>query len=277
MKELFKFLHRPEPFEPSSENMWNHPYISRQMLEAHLDADSEGASRPHDFIDQSVDWINNQLFEQSATILDLGCGPGLYTMRLSQKGHYVTGIDFSENSIAYAKNEAFLQQQNINYLYDNYLYLNDKEMYDAIIMIYYDFGVLSVENQRLLLDRVYQALKPGGRFIFDVLSHNHHQGNPESTSWVYVEKDGFFREEPYLNLESFYRYDELNLVCTQNIVISEQENVCYNIWEMTFDLNILRNLLSGAGFSSVEFFNDATGTPYTANSNTIACVGIKDK
>ncbi len=277
MKELFKFLHRPEPFEPSSENMWNHPYISRQMLEAHLDADSEGASRPHDFIDQSVDWINNQLFEQSATILDLGCGPGLYTMRLSQKGHYVTGIDFSENSIAYAKNEAFLQQQNINYLYDNYLYLNDKEMYDAIIMIYYDFGVLSVENQRLLLDRVYQALKPGGRFIFDVLSHNHHQGNPESTSWVYVEKDGFFREEPYLNLESFYRYDELNLVCTQNIVISEQENVCYNIWEMTFDLNILRNLLSGAGFSSVEFFSDATGTPYTANSNTIACVGIKDK
>ena len=277
MKEIFKFLHRPEPFEPSSENMWNHPYISKQMLEAHLDSDSEGASRPHEFINQSVDWIDRQILERPAKILDLGCGPGLYSIRLSQKGHHVTGIDFSENSIAYAKNEALIQEQNINYLYDNYLYLNDKEMYDVIIMIYYDFGVLSVENQKLLLDRVFQALKPGGRFIFDVLSHNHHQGSPETTSWEYVTQDGFFREGPYLNLESFYRYDELNLVCAQNIVISEKENVCYNIWEMTFDLDILRNLLNGAGFFAIEFFNDAIGTPYTANSNTIASVAIKSE
>ena len=35
-------------------------------------------------------------------ILDLGCGPGLYAELLAKKGHSITGVDFSENSIQYA-------------------------------------------------------------------------------------------------------------------------------------------------------------------------------
>jgi predicted TPR repeat methyltransferase len=36
-------------------------------------------------------------------ILDLGCGPGLYTQRLASLGHTCVGIDISPASIAYAR------------------------------------------------------------------------------------------------------------------------------------------------------------------------------
>ena len=36
-------------------------------------------------------------------IADYGCGPGLYATKMAQRGAIVTGIDFSENSISYAK------------------------------------------------------------------------------------------------------------------------------------------------------------------------------
>ncbi len=275
MKNIFKYLHKPEPFEPSSENMWNHDYISRQMLEAHLNPDSDGASRSHAFIDQSVEWIDSQLTHTPSKILDLGCGPGLYTSRLSRKGHHVTGIDFSKRSIEYAQQQASQQQQNITYRYDNYLYLDDKEAYDAIIMIYYDFCVLSVENQKLLLDRVFQALKPNGRFIFDVVSHQQNANKPEFRSWDFVEQEGFFRDEPYLYLKAFYRYDESHLVCDQHIIMTDNEQVCYHVWEMTFDLDILKNLIQEAGFKTIDFFNDVIGTAYSPNTKSIASVVSK--
>ena len=44
--------------------------------------------------------------ERGARVLDLGCGPGLYTTRLAKLGHTCVGIDFSPASIAYAKAEA---------------------------------------------------------------------------------------------------------------------------------------------------------------------------
>ncbi len=39
-------------------------------------------------------------------LLDLGCGAGIYSELLYDKGFSVTGIDFSKRSIEYAQNHA---------------------------------------------------------------------------------------------------------------------------------------------------------------------------
>ncbi len=102
--KLFAFLKRPVLWQRSSEPFWDHEHISKGMLEAHLNPDFEAASRKHSDIERSVQWLSTVIVKDGK-ILDLGCGPGLYTKPLSEMGYDVTGIDYSKRSIAYAKSQ----------------------------------------------------------------------------------------------------------------------------------------------------------------------------
>ena len=56
--ELNKIHQKPKPFEfYTTPDLWNTPYIARQMLKMHLDPDNEPASRNHAFIRKSINWI----------------------------------------------------------------------------------------------------------------------------------------------------------------------------------------------------------------------------
>lgn len=53
---------RPPPFSLTSvEKLWTDEHVSSQMLEHHLDAASDAASRSHAFIDASAAWICRHL------------------------------------------------------------------------------------------------------------------------------------------------------------------------------------------------------------------------
>lgn len=94
---------KPEPFTPGEPLFWNDPYISLQMLQAHLDTGSDLASRRPETIDAIIEWIVAKVgLEPGDSVLDLGCGPGLYTSRLAEHGMRVTGVDYSKRSIDYA-------------------------------------------------------------------------------------------------------------------------------------------------------------------------------
>lgn len=77
------------------------------MLAAHLNPEIDAASRRTDTINQTVNWLIKTLaLEAGASVLDLGCGPGLYTSRLAKSGMKVTGVDYSHRSIEFASNYA---------------------------------------------------------------------------------------------------------------------------------------------------------------------------
>ena len=70
-ERLSAFLKKPELYEKTPENFWNDPHISKGMLEAHLDPNTDAASRKPEFIDSSVEWISS-LLPQGAKLLDIG-------------------------------------------------------------------------------------------------------------------------------------------------------------------------------------------------------------
>ena len=120
--DLKKFMIKPELYAPGASAFWDDEHISKGMLEAHLNPNLEAASRKHEFIDESVKWIESIApSSQYRELLDLGCGPGLYAERFSNIGYSVTGIDFSKRSIAYAKEQTLLNKSEIEYRYQNYL------------------------------------------------------------------------------------------------------------------------------------------------------------
>ncbi len=117
--ELHKIItatKKPDVYGKGTAEMWVDEYISNRLLEVHLNPDIELASRKATTIDETVDWILDKIPGEGLEILDLGCGPGLYAEKLAGKGHRVTGVDFSANSIRHARESAARKKLDINYL-----------------------------------------------------------------------------------------------------------------------------------------------------------------
>ena len=110
-----------------------------------------------------------------AYLLDLGCGPGLYAERFANADYAVTGVDFSKRSITYANTQIQINSSNIKYYYQDYLEIDFCEEFEIITIIFCDFGALSALDRKILLNKIYKALKPNGKFILDVFSPIYHR------------------------------------------------------------------------------------------------------
>lgn len=273
--ELKKYTIKPRLYAPSTNNFWDDEHISKGLLEAHLDPKWDAATRNHEFLDQSVCWLRKIAPpSQYKFLLDLGCGPGLYAERFSSAGYDVTGVDFSKRSIEYAKKQTLLKKSNIEYHCQNYLTIDYMEQFDVVTLIYCDYGALSITERRILLKKVYQALRPNGKFIFDVFTPR--MRKKESRSWHYYEKGGFWSEKPHICLESVYQYDdEDNTELRQFIVITEETVKCYNIWDHFFTKEKLLSEVQPAGFKAFEFYGDVAGMEFSDIGETICVVCTK--
>lgn len=273
--ELKKYITKPKLNTPSTNNFWDDEHISKGMLEAHLNPNWDAATRKPEFLDKSVNWILKIApSSQYKFLLDLGCGPGLYAGRFNSVGYSVTGVDFSRRSIAYAKEQSLLNKSNIEYHYQNYLTIDYVEQFDVITLIYCDYAALSIKDRLILLRKVYQALRPNGKFIFDVFTPFIRKN--ESRSWQYCEEGGFWSEKPHICLESVHQYDdEDNTELRQYIVITEETVKCYNIWEHFFTKEALLSEIQTIDFNAFEFYGDIAGKEFSDTGETICGVFTK--
>lgn len=273
--ELKKYTTKPKLYASSTNKFWDDEHISKGLLEAHLNPNWDAATRKPEFLDKSVNWISKIApSSQYKFLLDLGCGPGLYAERFSSTGYSVTGVDFSKRSIAYAKEQTLLNKSNIEYHYQNYLTIDYIEQFDVITLIYCDYAALSITDRLILLRKVYQALRPKGKFIFDVFTPSMRKN--ESRSWQYYENGGFFSEKPHICLESVYQYDdEDNTELRQSIVLTEETVNCYNIWDHFFTKEALISEILPAGFNAFEFYGDIAGKKFSDTGETICGVFTK--
>lgn len=267
---LSSFLKKPALYEKSTEKFWNDPHISKGMLEAHLDPNTDAASRKPEFVSRSAKWISS-LLPGGARLLDIGCGPGLYTKRLSGLGLSVTGLDFSERSVAYARDH----DPEGEYVLMNYLQMDYENAFDIITLIWCDYGALIPEDRHRLLDRVNKALKPGGLFLIDVFTPEWNSGRSETTSWEVCESGGFWSAGPHILLNAEYYYGP-NIGLNRTVVIGDDTVRCYNIWNTCFTVRSLSDEVTPHGFSSVDHYADVCGEPHTDASKTICAIFKKN-
>lgn len=266
--KLFNMLNKPVLWQRSTEPFWDDEHISKGMLEAHLNPNLDAASRRHSYIERSAKWLSS-IIPANGKILDLGCGPGLYTKRFSDMGYNVTGIDYSKRSIAYAKS----RDTKTKYLYKNYLEMDFSNMFDAITLIYCDYAALTPDERKTLVQKVYKALKPSGLFILDVFTEKHFANRKtNSTSWRFYKNGGFWSAEPHICLEATYLYENNTVLVDQYIVIKQDEVKEYLIWDTSYTIQKLTDEVSPFGFTVKGVFDDVCGSPYTGEADTICFV-----
>lgn len=263
---LIPLLQKPGLYEKTREKFWNDPHISKGMLQTHLDPDTDAASRNPEFIDISAKWISS-LLPHGAKLLDIGCGPGLYAKRFCESGLCVTGLDFSERSIAYAKEQDLKSE----YVLNDYLQMDYNNEFDMITLIWCDYGALVPDDRHELLDRVYRALKPGGSFLLDVFTPARNFGRKEYTSWEVRAQGGFWSPRPHICLNAEYHYGE-RIDLSRTVVIEDGSIRCYNIWNTCFTKESMSEEIKQHGFICADYYSDVKGNPYDENSETLCAV-----
>lgn len=106
------------------------------------------------------------------TVLDLGCGTGIYALELAQLGLRVTGIDISAGMLRVAREKA--SRLNLPIVFE----LADlgqidfgSERYDKVISV---SAMEFFSDPAEIMRRAYRAVKPGGRMVFATIGGGSH-------------------------------------------------------------------------------------------------------
>lgn len=273
---IYSSASKPALFEPGEPYFWNDPYISKSMLKAHLDQTHDGASRKEVEIEKTVcHLIDSGFIKIGDRILDLGCGPGLYSSRLSKKGMRVTGIDLSSRSIDYARSYAEKEGLNIEYICTGFFSIDFEGDFDVILQVYGEICTFSDEMRDLLLDLVFRALKEDGIFIFDVSTRSLRMREGLKNRW-YLSEGGFWRPGKHLVLEEGFDYSESDTWLNQYIVMDEDGMVkTYRLWFHDYSLETISRVLEKNGFRIEKIWNSLSGEQYREGGDWIAIAARK--
>ena len=268
---------RPAPFEHfTTADLWTDEHTSSRMLDFHLDGSIDVSSRNTAFVDRSAAWIVSRFgLTQGRSVADFGCGPGLYTSRFAASGASVTGIDFSQRSLAYARDRATSAGLSIDYVCADYLQFQSEKRFDLITLIMCDFCSLSPDGRRSLLDSFLAHLKPGGAVLLDAYSLRAFEAREEQATYAPHLLDGFWSAAPYFGFLNTFKYDALNLVLDKyTIVEAQRRRVIYN-WQQCFAVETLEAELEERGFVVDEILGDVAGGRFDPESHEFAVVARK--
>lgn len=271
MYDLLKDIsQRPLPFSQSTvKELWTRQYLAEQMLSFHLNQETDLASRRTEVIDDTVKWIDSQLNLSGKTLCDLGCGPGLYTDRFAAMEASVTGVDFSQTSLKYAKNQA---THHIQYIHADYL-LDDLPIgFDVITLIYTDYCVLAPTQRKLLLKRMREMLNQDGHIVIDVAGIAQFDTKVETTLIENHLMGGFWSDGDYVGIQKSFIYPDDKLTLDRYIIIEPKETWQVYNWFQHFTPKRITAELEEAGFAVTQMVGGLTGEQLKNNGDLIGII-----
>jgi ubiquinone/menaquinone biosynthesis C-methylase UbiE len=120
-----------------------------------------------------------------ARLLDVPCGTGRISRRLSAAGFDVTGVDLSAQFIALARAEPVGPGGRVTYVEGDIRELPVSGPFDAVICWFTSFGYHDDEDCQRVLSEFHRVLRPGGTVVIETMHHDgvvrHFTAAPDAT------------------------------------------------------------------------------------------------
>ena len=279
--KLLDLVHRsavPLPWYEGDNIPWDDPEFSERMLEEHLSQNHDAASRRFEKIERHIAWIHHTLLLGRPTkILDLGCGPGLYTSRFSKLRHECVGMDYSPASIGYAVDHANKEHLRCTYLHQDIRSAEYGSEFGLVMLIFGEFNVFSPKDARKILENAHRALVDNGLLLLEPQPFAAIRSTGErGTSW-YSSLKGLFSDKPHLCLEEHFWNSDSQTATTRFFIVdtSTGDVMRYAQTFQAYTRADYQSMLGECGFEDVEFFPSLTGEEDESQSDLMAIVARK--
>lgn len=268
----------PEPWAEGEKIPWHEPEFSRRMLQEHLSQAHDAASRRAAIIDRQVAWIHGNLLEgRPSRILDLGCGPGLYTSRLAALGHSCVGIDFGPASIAYARQQAEAAGLDCRYRLEDvrradYGSATPGTGYQLVMFLFGEINVFRRAEAQAILQKAHAALEPGGLVLLEPHTYEAVQELGQAPPDWYSAESGLFSTRPYLCLQEKFWNAPAEVTTERYFVVDAAtgEVTRHASSMQAYSREGYVDLLHGCGFGDVRFHPSLTGSEEGAHPGLVA-------
>jgi SAM-dependent methyltransferase len=252
----------PEPWSHGGKIPWNSPDFSARMLREHLSQHHDRASRRASVIEEQVAWIHETLLGGRASrLLDLGCGPGLYTSRLAGLGHSCVGIDFSPASIEYAVEFASKENLACEYVLSDFEDTSFRGPHDAALLLFGELNTFPRRVARELLHRLSSALAPGARVVLEVHTEEAVRSRGSEVSTWSTQASSVFSDHPHLTLREC-SWHEAEAASVERYFVFDaaaKEPAVYASTTQAYSSEEYSELLGGAGLVELEMYPCLTG------------------
>lgn len=168
--------------ETSGARKWWEEMFSEEFLRAIPILSPRQLEREVNFIEEGLG------VAPGGQILDLACGAGQHAVELAARGYDVVGYDLSQSQLDWASGLAIERNQRLQFTAGDMRELNYQEEFDAIYCWNTSFGFFEEDKNVDVAHRIFNALRPGGRFLLDVINRDFVVAQQPGQTWF--EGDG---------------------------------------------------------------------------------------
>ncbi|MDB4979731.1 MAG: Methyltransferase type 11 [Myxococcales bacterium] len=225
---------RPKRSKPWFEEVFDEDYLRTLPFMS-----GEQTLREVEFIEASL------AARPGARILDIGCGYGRHAIELVQRGLDVTGLDLSLPLLIRAADEAQKRALSVNFVHADMREMAFNEEFDGVTCMLTSFGYFDEDANMRVAENIARALKPGGRFLLDLVNRDYIVGDLPSRVWW--EGNGCVVLE-----EVDFNFHTSRILTHRSIVFEDGRQLEQELSIRAYSLHEIGRLLRQAGFRVID-------------------------
>jgi SAM-dependent methyltransferase len=203
-------------------------------------------------------------------ILDLPCGQGRHAIELARRGYEVTGMDISPFMIEVASERAKAIDVKVRWLTGDMRTPIPGARFDLVLNLFTSFGYFADEaDDHHVLEAAVSMLRPGGRFVLEVINGERIMAEFEERGWFTVGSSAVMETR---------RLDRSSHQMVVERTVSTPPETETSVHSLRLYTGVqIEGVMRKAGFRRLDLYGDWSGEPLQRDrSIAIVAVGSID-